>query len=106
MPAKKASEESRTSKKEYKVSSENIMKTVKKLLHEGNVRRIIIKHKKRTIMEIPLTVGAAVGAVAIIAVPLLAAVGAIAAMVSEVTLIVEKDAPAHKSKRKAPAKKK
>ncbi|MFH1636218.1 MAG: DUF4342 domain-containing protein, partial [Chloroflexota bacterium] len=57
------------------------------LIHAGNIRRIIIKNKDgKTIMEIPLTIGV-VGAVLL---PTLAAVGAIAALVGEATIVVEK----------------
>lgn len=79
-----------TVKKEFKVAGDKLITTIKKLLHEGNVRRIIIKNKGRVILEIPLTAGVAVGALAVVAVPVLAAIGAIAALVSEVTIVVEK----------------
>ena len=81
MPTKKSSTTSdrETVKKEFKVAGDKLMATVKKLLHEGNVRRISIKNKGRTLLEIPLTAGVAVGALAIVITPILAAVGAIAA---------------------------
>jgi len=57
------------------------------LIHEGNIRRIIIKNEDgRTIIEIPLTLGVVGAAIA----PVLAAVGAIAALVTKMTIIVEK----------------
>jgi hypothetical protein len=59
---------------------------VKKLIHEGNVRRVIIKHGNDTIAEFPLTVGV-IGAVLA---PVLAAVAAIAAVVKECTIEVER----------------
>ena len=94
MPTKKKTStpktDSETVKKEFKVAGDKLMATVKKLLHEGNVRRISIKNKGRTILEIPLTAGVAVGALAIVATPILAAVGAVAALVSDVTIVVEK----------------
>ncbi len=92
MPTKKSSTTSdrETVKKEFKVAGDKLMATVKKLLHEGNVRRISIKNKGRTLLEIPLTAGVAVGALAIVITPILAAVGAIAALVSDVTIVVEK----------------
>ena len=58
-------------------------------LHEGNVRRIVIKQDGRTIAEFPLTVGV-VGAVLA---PLLAAVGALAAVLTECTIEVERTKP-------------
>ncbi len=77
-----------TRKEEFKVSGEDLLKTVKKLVAEGNVRRITVKDKDgKTIVEMPLTVGV-VGAV--LAAPL-AAVGAIAALVTECTIAVERE---------------
>ena len=72
---------------EFKVSGEDVIKTIKKLIAEGNARRIIIKSEKgETIIEVPLTIGA-VGA---ILAPMLAAVGAIAALVTKCTIVVER----------------
>jgi hypothetical protein len=72
---------------EFSVTGEEILTKVKELLHEGNIRRIIIKDKEgRTLIEIPLTLGV-VGA---ILVPVWAAIGAIAALVAEATIVVEK----------------
>ncbi|HWP61132.1 MAG TPA: DUF4342 domain-containing protein, partial [Candidatus Paceibacterota bacterium] len=60
---------------------------IKELIHEGNIRRIIIKNETgATVMEIPLTFGV----VGVLLVPTLAAVGAIAALVSKCTIVVEK----------------
>lgn len=70
---------------ELRVEGEQLLAEVKKLLHEGNVRRIIIKNSEgAVIMEIPLTLGLA-GAVLL---PALAAVGAIAALVTECSITV------------------
>ena len=72
---------------EFKVSGEELLRRIKELVHEGNIRRILIKNKDGgTVMEIPLTVGV-VGA---LLAPTLAAIGAIAALVSEATVVVEK----------------
>jgi hypothetical protein len=72
---------------EFKVNGEELIARIKKLIHEGNIRRIIIKDRDgKTVMEIPLTIGV-VGA---LLAPTLAAVGAIAALVTEATVIVEK----------------
>jgi hypothetical protein len=72
---------------EFKVSGEELLKKIKELVHEGNIRRIVIKNKDGgTFMEIPLSVGV----VGVLLAPTLAAVGAIAALVSEATLVVEK----------------
>jgi len=72
---------------EFHVNGEQLLAKIKELIHAGNIRRIIIKNKEgKTIMEIPLTISV-VGAVLA---PTLAAVGAIAALVSEATVVVEK----------------
>ena len=69
-----------TKKENYEVRGEEVLKKVKELIKEGNVRRIIIKDKKdKVLVEFPLTIGV-VGAVLA---PVLAAVGAIAALVAE-----------------------
>ena len=75
-----------TFKESFKVAAEQLVDAVKKLLHEGNVRRIVIKQDGRTIAEFPLTVGV-VGAVVA---PVLAAVGALAAVLTECTVEVER----------------
>ncbi len=72
---------------EHRVSGEGLVAKVKELIHEGNVRRIIVKNEEgRTLLEIPLTVGV-VGAVFL---PVLVALGAIAALAKSYTLVVEK----------------
>jgi hypothetical protein len=80
--------------REFKVKGEELLKKVKDLIHEGSIRKIIIKDEKgNTFMEIPLTFGV-VGAVLA---PILAAVGALAAMASNFTLeVVKKDDPEKK----------
>ena len=70
---------------EFSLSSEDLVKRVKQLIHEGNVRRIIVRDREgKTLLEIPVTVGV-VGAVLA---PWLAALGAIAALVTECTVAV------------------
>ena len=79
--------EEKTWTEEIKTTGEKLVGTVKELVHEGNIRRIIVKGEEgRTLIEIPLTLGV-VGA---LLVPVAAALGAIAALVSECTIIVEK----------------
>jgi Domain of unknown function (DUF4342) len=69
------------------VTGEDLLKTVKEIIAEGNVRRITIKDKSgRTVVELPLTVGVVGAALA----PVLAAVGAIAALLTECTITVER----------------
>jgi hypothetical protein len=71
----------------FKVTGDEIMNKVKEIIKEGNARRIIIKNEKdETIMEFPLTIGA-IGAVLA---PLFAAVGTLAALVTNCTILVEK----------------
>jgi hypothetical protein len=74
----------------FKVSGSQIVEKVKQLIHEGNIRRIRLIHDGKTIFEIPLSVGAPVAAAGIIWAPLLAAIGAFAALVTECTIEVEK----------------
>ena len=69
---------------ELQVVGEQLLTKVKELLHEGNVRRIIIKQDGNTIMEIPLTVGV----VGVLAAPQLAAIGAICALVTQCSIEV------------------
>ena len=71
---------------EFKVDGSQLVEKVKELLHEGNIRRISIKQDGRTVIELPLTV-AAVGTVLM---PVLAAVGAFAALVSNCSIVVER----------------
>ena len=72
---------------EFSVASEDLVKTVKNLIHEGNVRKIIVRDEQgRTLLELPVTAGV-VGAVLA---PWLAALGAIAALVSHCTISVER----------------
>lgn len=72
---------------EFRINGEELIAKIKQLLHEGNVRRIIIKDKEgKTVMEIPLTIGV----VGVLLAPTLAAVGAIAALLTEATVVVEK----------------
>jgi hypothetical protein len=78
--------EEKTVREEFRISGEQLLKTVRELVHEGNIRRVIIKQDDRTILEIPLTLGVA----GILVAPTLAALGAVAALVTECTVVVEK----------------
>ena len=71
---------------EFKVAGSQLVEKVKDLFHEGNIRRIVIKQDNRTVMELPLTV-AAVGAVLA---PVLAAIGAFAALATNCSIVVER----------------
>ncbi len=77
-------------REEWQVMGEQLAGNVEKLLHEGNVRRIIIKQEGHTILEIPLTVGV----VGVLVAPVLAAVGALGAMLSNCTIEVIRAEPA------------
>ena len=79
--------EERVHTEEFHVNGEELLARIKKLLHEGNIRRIIIKDREgKTVMEIPLTIGV----VGVLLAPTLAALGAVAALVTEATVVVEK----------------
>lgn len=72
---------------EFSVNGEELLAKVKELINEGNVRRIIIKNADgKTLIELPVTIGV-VGA---LLAPMLAAVGALAALVSKCTIVVER----------------
>jgi len=76
-----------TNQEEFKVKGEDLLAKVKQLVKEGNVRRIIIKDKEgKTLVELPMTVGV----VGVVLAPVLAAVGAIAALITECTIQVER----------------
>ena len=73
---------------EFEISGDRLLGKVKELVHAGNIRRITIKNKEGlTLIEIPLTVGLAVGVIA----PVLAAVGALAALTTRCTIVVERN---------------
>lgn len=71
---------------QIKVAGHQLVETVEKLLHEGNVRRIVIKHEHHSIIEFPLTLGVAAAVIA----PTIAAVAAIAALLTECTVEVHR----------------
>lgn len=72
---------------EFRVNGEELIAKIKNLLKEGNIRKVIIKDKEgKTVFEIPLTFGVVGALIA----PQLAAVGAIAALLTEATVVVEK----------------
>jgi len=72
---------------EFRVNGEELLAKIKQLVHEGNIRRIMIKDRDgHIVMEIPLTFGV----VGVLLAPTLAAIGAIAALLTEATVVVEK----------------
>jgi len=89
-------------KTEFKVNGEDLLKKVKNLVKEGNVRRIIIKDDKgKKFIEIPVTVGV-LGA---LAAPVFVAVGAIAAVATKFTIEVVKKSDGKKTKKRTTSKK-
>jgi len=79
-----------TTKEKFTVSGSQLVDKVKQLIHEGNIRKVRIIHKGKTVFEIPLTIGAPATVAVILAAPVLAALGAFAALVTECTIEVEK----------------
>ena len=73
-------------KESFRVAANELVDAVKKLVRAGNVRRIIIKQEGRSIAEFPLTVGV----IGTVFAPMLAAVGALAAVITECTIEVER----------------
>ncbi len=76
----------RTYTESFKVAADQLLDAVKRLIHEGNVRRIVIKQDGRSIVEFPMTIGV----VGVVFAPVLAAVGALAAVLTECTIEVER----------------
>jgi len=74
----------------FTISGSQLVEKIKQLVHEGNIRKVRVIHKGDTILEIPLSVGAPAAAAVALAAPLLAALGAFAALVTECTIEVEK----------------
>ena len=90
-------------KEEFKLTGSEVIEKIKELIHQGNIRRIILKDDTgKAILEIPLTLGV-VGAALM---PVLAAVGAVAALVAKLTIVVEKDEEEEDKKQKQDIKEK
>ena len=86
-------EGTQSNQESFKVKSDEILNKVKEIIREGNARRIIIKNEKEeTIVEFPLTIGA----IGVVLAPLFAAIGAITALVTDCTIVVEKREPSEK----------
>lgn len=79
--------EKRTLIQEVELAGEQLVETVKRLLHEGNVRRIRVRHQGHTVLEIPVTLAA----IGVILAPVLAAVGAVAAALTRCTVEIERE---------------
>lgn len=82
-------EDSSPGREKYKVAGDKVVSTIKELIHEGNVRHVVIKNEEgRTLIEFPVSIGVA-GAVLL---PVWAAVGAVAAIVTRCTIEIEREA--------------
>ena len=72
---------------EFSVTGEQVVDFLKKALHEGNIRRIVLKDESgKPLLEIPVTIGV----VGVILLPVWAAIGAAAALVAKMTIVIEK----------------
>ncbi|MEG4817615.1 DUF4342 domain-containing protein [Microcoleus sp. K5-D4] len=81
----------KVSVEEVKINGDDLVTKVKELIHEGNIRRIIIKNEEgRILVEVPLTVGVVGGVIGAALFPVIAAVGAIGALVAHMTIIIER----------------
>jgi endonuclease III len=80
----------RTHMDEMKVKGTQLVGKVKEIMEEGNARRVTIRKEGRTLLELPLTVGVGGATAAVFLMPTLAAVGALAALVTDVDVIVER----------------
>lgn len=79
-----------TTNEKFTVSGSQLVEKIKQLISEGNIRRVRVIHKGNTMLEIPLTVGAPAAVVVVLTAPLLAALGAFAALVTDCIIEVEK----------------
>ena len=70
----------------FKAEGDQIVETIKKLVREGNVRRVVVQHEGRTIAEFPLTAGV----VGVVFAPVVAAIGALVALLKDCTIAVER----------------
>jgi len=79
-----------STKEKFTIDGDKVVEKVKQLIHEGNIRTVRVIHEGRTVLEIPLSVGAPAAAVTIMAAPVPATLAAFAALVTECTIEVEK----------------
>jgi len=77
---------------EFEVKGDDLLSRIKEIIEEGNVRRVTIKNSEgKSMLEIPLTIGVVGALIA----PVAAAIGAVAALVTECTITVTREEPAH-----------
>lgn len=79
-----------TDTEKFTISGSQLVDKVKQLIHAGNIRKVRVIHEGKTILEIPLSIGAPAAAATILAAPLLAALGAFATLITECTIEIEK----------------
>ena len=79
------------SMEEIKVKGSQLVDKIKEIIEEGNARRVSIRKDGRTLLEFPLTVGVGGATAAIFFTPVFAAVGALAALVSDVEIGIERE---------------
>jgi hypothetical protein len=79
----------RTWREQFTADGDSVVEKVQKLIHEGNVRHIVVEHDGQVIFELPLTVGV----VAALLQPQIAGLAAVAALVTSCTITVERDEP-------------
>ena len=77
-------------KEKVTISGNQLVDKIKQLINQGNITRVRLLHDERPLLDIPLTVGVPVAAAAVLTAPVLAALGAIAALVAECTLEIER----------------
>ena len=87
----KAKKKANETIEEVKLASNQLVDRVRELIEEGNVRHLQIKKDGKVLLEVPMTVGVGAGAAAVLLSPMLAALGALAALVTDITLVVERD---------------
>ncbi len=88
----------RTWREKIEGTTDQILAQIRKLIDEGNIRRVVVKHQGRVIAEFPLTVGV----VGTVIAPLAAAIGALTAVLAECSIEVEKTTPPAEPTEKAP----
>ena len=77
---------------EFRVDGDKVVGKIKEIVNEGNVRRIILRTEDgKDLIEVPLTIGVGVVGVSLIFAPVLAAIGALAAIVTKISIVVERD---------------
>jgi len=89
----------RTWREKVEGTTDQIFAQIRKLIDEGNIRRVLVKHQGRVIAEFPLTVGV----VGTVIAPVAAAIGALTAVLAECTIEVEKTAPPDSRTEEGPA---